>query len=37
VTIHGERLPAEVTRAQLFEAMKDAIVGKTAYFGRFKQ
>jgi len=30
-------LPADATRAQLLDAMKDVIVGKAAYFGRFKQ
>jgi hypothetical protein len=30
-------LPADATRAQLVEAMKDIIVGKAAYFGRFRQ
>jgi hypothetical protein len=29
--------PADATRAQLLEAMKDIIVGKAAYVGRFKQ
>jgi phosphatidylethanolamine-binding protein (PEBP) family uncharacterized protein len=28
---------AEATRAQLLEAMKDTIVAKAAYVGRFKQ
>jgi phosphatidylethanolamine-binding protein (PEBP) family uncharacterized protein len=30
-------LPADATRAQLLEAMKDVIVGKAAYVGRFRQ
>ena len=30
-------LPAEATRAQLLDAMKDIIVGKAAYVGRFRQ
>jgi phosphatidylethanolamine-binding protein (PEBP) family uncharacterized protein len=30
-------LPPEATRAQLLEAMKDIIVGKAAYVGRFRQ
>lgn len=30
-------LPAGATRAQLLDAMKDIIVGKSAYFGRFRQ
>ena len=30
-------LPAEATRAQLFDAMKDIVVGKAAYVGRFRQ
>ena len=30
-------LPADVTRAQLLDAMKDIIVGKAAYVGRFRQ
>ena len=30
-------LPPEVTRAQLLDAMKDVIVGKAAYVGRFRQ
>jgi phosphatidylethanolamine-binding protein (PEBP) family uncharacterized protein len=30
-------LPADATRAQLLDAMKDIIVGKSAYFGRFRQ
>jgi hypothetical protein len=30
-------LPADATRAQLLDAMKDVIVGKAAYVGRFRQ
>ena len=30
-------LPADATRAQLLDAMKDIIVGKAAYVGRFRQ
>ena len=30
-------LPADATRVQLLDAMKDIIVGKSAYFGRFRQ
>jgi hypothetical protein len=30
-------LPADATRAQLLDAMKDVVVGKAAYFGRFRQ
>jgi len=30
-------LPAGATRAQLLDAMKDSIVGKAAYVGRFCQ
>lgn len=30
-------LPASATRAQLLDAMKDLIVGKAAYVGRFRQ
>ena len=30
-------LPADATRDQLLAAMKDIIVGKAAYFGRFRQ
>ena len=30
-------IPADATRAQLLDAMKDIIVGKAAYFGRFRQ
>jgi hypothetical protein len=30
-------LPADATRAQLLDAMKDKIVGKAAYVGRFRQ
>ena len=30
-------LPADATRAQLLDAMKDSIVGKAAYVGRFRQ
>jgi Raf kinase inhibitor-like YbhB/YbcL family protein len=30
-------LPADATRAQLLDAMKDCIVGKAAYVGRFRQ
>jgi phosphatidylethanolamine-binding protein (PEBP) family uncharacterized protein len=30
-------LPADATRAQLLDAIKDIIVGKAAYVGRFKQ
>ena len=30
-------LPAGATRAQLLDAMKDIIVGKAAYVGRFRQ
>ena len=30
-------LPANATRAQLLDAMKDIIVGKSAYVGRFRQ
>jgi phosphatidylethanolamine-binding protein (PEBP) family uncharacterized protein len=30
-------LPADATRAQLLDAMKDGIVGKAAYVGRFRQ
>jgi hypothetical protein len=30
-------LPADATRDQLLEAMKDSIVGKAAYVGRFRQ
>jgi Raf kinase inhibitor-like YbhB/YbcL family protein len=35
----GETLdvPADATRAQLLDAMKDVIVGKAAYVGRFRQ
>ena len=29
--------PADATRAQLLDAIKDIIVGKAAYVGRFKQ
>jgi phosphatidylethanolamine-binding protein (PEBP) family uncharacterized protein len=28
-------LPADATRAQLLDAMKDIIIGKAAYVGRF--
>jgi Raf kinase inhibitor-like YbhB/YbcL family protein len=30
-------LPADATRNQLLAAMKDIVVGKAAYFGRFRQ
>jgi len=30
-------LPADATRIQLLDAMKDIIVGKAAYVGRFRQ
>jgi phosphatidylethanolamine-binding protein (PEBP) family uncharacterized protein len=30
-------LPADATRAQLLDAMKDVIVGKAAYVGRFRR
>lgn len=30
-------LPADASRAQLLDAMKDVIVGKAAYVGRFRQ
>ena len=30
-------LPADATRAQLLDAMKDIVVGKAAYVGRFHQ
>ena len=30
-------LPADATRVQLLDAMKDIIVGKAAYVGRFRQ
>jgi phosphatidylethanolamine-binding protein (PEBP) family uncharacterized protein len=30
-------LPPDATRAQLLGAMKDVIVGKAAYLGRFRQ
>jgi phosphatidylethanolamine-binding protein (PEBP) family uncharacterized protein len=30
-------LPADATRAQLLDAMKDVIVGRAAYVGRFRQ
>jgi hypothetical protein len=30
-------LPPEATRAQLLDAMKDIIVAKAAYVGRFRQ
>ena len=30
-------LPPDATRAQLLDAMKDVIVGKAAYVGRFRQ
>ena len=30
-------LPADATRAQLLDAIKDIIVGKAAYVGRFRQ
>jgi phosphatidylethanolamine-binding protein (PEBP) family uncharacterized protein len=30
-------LPSDATRAQLLDAMKDSIVGKAAYVGRFRQ
>ena len=30
-------VPADATRAQLLDAMKDIIVGKAAYVGRFRQ
>jgi len=30
-------LPTDATRAQLLDAMQDVIVGKSAYFGRFRQ
>jgi len=30
-------LPANATRARLLDAMKDIIVGKSAYVGRFRQ
>src|SRR4029453_14082948 len=30
-------IPADATRAQLLDAMKDIIVGKAAYVGRFRQ
>lgn len=30
-------LPVDATRAQLLDAMKDIIVGKAAYVGRFRQ
>ena len=30
-------LPADATRSQLLDAMKEIIVGKAAYVGRFRQ
>jgi Raf kinase inhibitor-like YbhB/YbcL family protein len=30
-------LPADATRQQLLDAMRDSIVGESAYFGRFRQ
>jgi hypothetical protein len=30
-------LPADATRAQLLDAMKDILVGKAAYVGRFRR
>jgi phosphatidylethanolamine-binding protein (PEBP) family uncharacterized protein len=30
-------LPADATRVQLLDAMKDITVGKAAYVGRFRQ
>jgi hypothetical protein len=30
-------LPADATRARLLDAMKDIILGKAAYVGRFRQ
>jgi hypothetical protein len=30
-------LPVDATRAQLLDAMKDVIVHKAAYVGRFRQ
>ena len=30
-------LPADATRVQLLDAIKDIIVGKAAYVGRFRQ
>ena len=30
-------LPADATRQQLLDAMRDSIGGKSAYFGRFRQ
>ena len=30
-------LPADATRAQFLDAIKDVIVGKAAYVGRFRQ
>jgi phosphatidylethanolamine-binding protein (PEBP) family uncharacterized protein len=30
-------LPADATRAQLLDAMRDSIVGKAAHVGRFRQ
>jgi hypothetical protein len=30
-------LPPDASRAQLLDAMKDIIVGKAAYVGRFRQ
>jgi len=30
-------LPADATRNQLLDAMRDVIVGKAAYVGRFRQ
>ena len=30
-------LPADATRGQLLNAMRDIIVGKSAYVGRFRQ
>jgi hypothetical protein len=32
-----EIAPADATRAQLLDAMKDSIVGKSAYVDRFRQ
>ena len=30
-------LPADATRAQLLDAIKESIVGKAGYVGRFRQ
>ena len=34
---NGLDLPPDATRAPLLDAMKDIIVGKAAYVGRFRQ